>query len=69
MKPTQARTMGEHCQMMCPYMKMWEHPFWHHTAWCEYLLKDLFYYDGSFLCHCKTEEPNPKLLGIRGRTS
>jgi hypothetical protein len=69
MKPKGARTKKDWCKDTCPYMVKWEHPFWHHTAWCEYLLKELRWYDGAWLCHCKREEPASNLLKITGRTN
>lgn len=64
MKPTKARTRYNHCQMLCPYLNPYEHPFNNHTAWCMYLLKELFWYDGAWQCHCKTEEPDEELVKL-----
>lgn len=68
MKPKGAKTYKEWCKSTCPYMIPWEHPFWNHTAWCSYMLKDLFWYDGAHLCQCKREEPHPSMKLVDGRT-
>ena len=36
---------GYHCDPSCPYLQKWDHPFWHHTAWCWRNLVDLSWHD------------------------
>ena len=57
------------CKSDCPYLAKWEHPFWHHTAWCWHLMKNLSFYD-YWQAECLTTVPNEELVKIRnyGRT-
>lgn len=38
MKPSNAKTRGDYCQLRCSHYKSYEHPFSNHNAWCSYLL-------------------------------
>lgn len=53
-----------HCSPQCPYLRKWEHPFWHHTAWCWKQMRDLNFYD-YWLADCINNEPDKALSNIR----
>jgi len=57
------------CKPDCPHLAKWEHPFWHHTAWCWHLMRDLDWYD-YWQARCINSQPDAQLLRIRdcGRT-
>ena len=47
-----------HCEPNCPFLKQWDHPYWHHTAWCWKQMRDLGWYD-YWLADCINNEPDP----------
>lgn len=55
-----------HCSRKCPHLVEWEHPFWHHNAWCDLQMRDLSFYDG-YLADCIDNKPHPKLTSARDR--
>ena len=67
MKPKDARTKGDWCGKTCKYLKEYNHPFFCHNCWCDYVLSELFYYDGWYIAKCKHEEPDSKLKNIVDR--
>ena len=60
---------GYHCSEKCPYLEKWDHPFYHHSAWCWKLLKNLSFYD-AYLADCQHEETDVTMEKVRndGRT-
>lgn len=60
---------GYHCSPDCPYLARWDHPFWHHTAWCWHNLKDLHWHD-YWLADCTRANSSETMEKIRraGRT-
>ncbi len=48
-KPIAALTT---CHEQCPFLKEYEHPFFVHTAWCEYMETELDYID-TWVAACK----------------
>ena len=51
------------CKRECPYMDVWQHPFYHHTAWCWKQMRDLGYYDG-LIADCMHREPDERLARL-----
>ena len=66
MKPI---TNGEHCSSECPYLAKWNHPFFHHTAWCWRNLVDLDWYD-YWQAACLSGNATAEMEAVRndGRT-
>jgi len=60
---------GYHCSAECPYLARWEHPFWHHTAWCWRNLVDLKWHD-YWMADCTDGDASPTMEKVRnaGRT-
>jgi hypothetical protein len=67
MKPKTARTKGEYCAIYCEHLIQWHHPFWQHTCWCNYQLKDLLWYDGGWIADCLLHEPDAACMRVVGR--
>jgi hypothetical protein len=55
---------NDHCGRDCPYRKPYEHPFYHHTAWCWKQMKVLEWYD-YWLADCVSGDPDAYLVKIR----
>ncbi|MHB1098354.1 MAG: hypothetical protein ACYCZR_02250 [Burkholderiales bacterium] len=51
------------CLGKCPYLDVWRHPFWHHTAWCWKQMRDLVYYDG-LIADCLHRTPDENLTRL-----
>jgi hypothetical protein len=64
MKPKDAKTKRDWCSKECKYLKEYQHPFFFRNAWCDYLLRELFYYDGWYIAGCKFKEPDETLLKV-----
>jgi hypothetical protein len=58
------------CKASCPYKKEWRHPYWHNTAWCWHLMKDLGWHD-YWMADCLQENPDKQLVKYQqnGRTA
>ena len=52
-----------HCLGKCPYLDVWRHPFFHHTAWCWKQMRDLAYYDG-LIADCLHRTPDENLARL-----
>ena len=52
-----------HCLGACPYLDVWRHPFWNHTAWCWKQMRDLAYYDG-LIADCLHRAPEENLARL-----
>jgi hypothetical protein len=52
------------CRRNCPYLKGFEHPFFHNTAWCWKQMKELDYYD-YYIADCIDGKANGELVKIR----
>jgi hypothetical protein len=44
------------CGRDCPFLRVYDHPFWGKTAWCTYQYRELSFHDG-FLANCLFEYP------------
>ena len=57
------------CNPNCPHLDKWKHPFWHNTAWCWHMMKDLSWYD-YWIADCIDGKPDKKMIKIKecGRT-
>ena len=64
MNNPEAKHDGTHCDHACPFFQPFDHPFYHHSVWCSYLLRSLGYYDGT-LADCTRLEPDETLDRIR----
>lgn len=42
---TKPEFLGDHCSPECPFLKPYEHPYYHHTAWCNRVEDDLIWWD------------------------
>lgn len=67
MKPTDATTVGNNCSNQCKWKREYNHPFYRHSAWCEYQLKELSYYDGKHTADCLYHKPDSINLRVVGR--
>lgn len=45
------------CAPSCPFLAQWDHPYWHHTAWCWKQMRDLNWYD-YWIADCLSAEPS-----------
>ena len=51
------------CNPDCPYLKEWEHPYYHLTAWCWKQMTDLGFYD-YYIADCIDNEPRETRIDI-----
>lgn len=60
---------GHHCSPDCPFLAKWDHPFYHHTAWCWKNMTNLKWYD-YWLADCTHRNATPTMEKMRhaGRT-
>ena len=67
--PKNAIYDGDYCSKKCPHYKKYNHPFYHHTVWCTYQMRELFYHDGGHIAQCQFKSPNKKLVKIYKQTA
>lgn len=60
MKSTHRKFEHEHCELSCPFLEQWDHPFWNRTAWCWHQMRGLTWHD-SWLADCTFREPDEHL--------
>lgn len=53
-----------YCLNCCPYLQPFIHPFFCHSAWCNYILKSLCWYDGAYIAQCKRILPDETCLKL-----
>ena len=58
----------EFCSPKCPYLKAWDHPYWHHSAWCWKQMRELSWYD-YWIADCVNNNPDELLSKNSGRTT
>jgi len=49
-----------HCDPKCPFLTPWDHPYFHHSAWCWKQMRNLGWYD-YWLADCIESEPDEML--------
>jgi hypothetical protein len=59
---------GFHCSPDCPFLAKWDHPFWHHTAWCSKMLRDLTWHDYWLPVCDETMDAKMEAIRSAGRT-
>ncbi len=61
---------GFHCAEDCPYLQIWEHPFYHHSAWCWRNLIDLNWHD-FWIASCERDNAASTMEKVRhaGKTN
>jgi hypothetical protein len=48
----------------CPFLVPYQHPYFHHTAFCWHQMRDLEFYD-YWLADCIGNEPDELLITVR----
>lgn len=51
----------EHCEPDCPFLKSYEHPYHHLTAWCWKQARDLDWHD-YWLADCIQRDPDEQRI-------
>jgi len=44
------------CDIHCPFLKEYEHPYYGISAWCDKTHKEIPLYDNEYISICKGEE-------------